>query len=161
MQFKSNSHKITEKNLLRQSFETFLQIHEIKKTVKSKNKIFLKPLFPSYMFISCDNELSQFHKINNTYGVNRLISFNNLPKAIPQIFITELKQHCDQTGKFLLQSNLKKGDRVKISNGPFSNFIATIEKLDAENRVWLLMDLINASSRISISASNLQQIKNL
>ena len=154
LQYKPNSYKIAERNLHRQQFETFLPFQEIKKIERYRDKTFHKPLFPGYMFIACDCGLSKLHKINNTYGVNKIVSFNNQPRAVSGGFIRELKQHCNQKGIFHSKNDLKIGDRVKISNGPFSNLLATIEKLDAENRVWLLMDLINVSSKISINSQN-------
>ena len=54
VQFKDNFHKIAEKNLKRQEFETFLPMQEvtIRKPSRFLNK--LVPLFPGYMFIAFD-----------------------------------------------------------------------------------------------------------
>jgi len=48
----------------------------------------------------------------------------------------------DKSGELLLKNLLKKGVHVKILNGPFANFIPTIETLDVNKRISILMDLI-------------------
>ena len=51
---------------------------------------------------------------------------------------------------------LKKGDRVTVSTGPFANFIATIEKYEDDQRIWILMDLMGRKSKIQTEAESLQ-----
>ena len=42
------------------------------------------------MFITFDKTESDWHKINNTYGVSRLVTFNSILKSIPKTFIDNL-----------------------------------------------------------------------
>ncbi len=121
LQFKSNSHHQAAKNLNRQGFETFLPLHNNTSRKLSRFINTSKPLFPGYMFIRFDREESRWHKINNTYGVSRLITFNSTLKSIPTRFVDNLMMRYDLTGKLLPIKNLKKGDQVKVLTGPFAN----------------------------------------
>jgi transcriptional antiterminator RfaH len=85
LQFKSNSHHLAVKNLNRQGFETFLPLHDTTSRRLSRFISTSKPLFPGYMFIKFDRTESEWHKINSTYGVSRLITFNSILKSIPTI----------------------------------------------------------------------------
>ena len=90
LQFKPNAHHQAAKNLTRQGFETFLPLHD---TTSRKSSRFIstsRPLFPSYMFIAFNRTDTKWHKINNTYGVSRLVTFNANLKPIPTIFIDNL-----------------------------------------------------------------------
>ena len=80
LQFKSNSHLIAAKNLTRQGFEIFLPLHDTTSRRLSRFVNTSKPLFPGYMFIRFDRAESKWHKINNTYGVSRIITFNSVLK---------------------------------------------------------------------------------
>ena len=51
---------------------------------------------------------------------------------------------------------LKKGDQVKVLNGPFANFIATVEQYETDQRIWVLMDLMGRKSKIQTEAESLQ-----
>jgi len=148
LQFKSNSHHLAEKNLTRQGFETFLPLHE--STIRRSSRFVntSKPLFPGYMFIRFDKAESGWHKINSTYGVSRLITFNSHLKSIPTKFVDSLLKRYDLSGKLLPIKKLKEGDQVAILKGPFANFIATVEKYEADQRIWILMDLMGRKTKI-------------
>ena len=157
LQFKSNSHHQAVKNLNRQGFETFLPLHN---TTSRKSSRFIntsKPLFPGYMFIRFDIAESEWHKINNTYGVSRLITFNSTLKSIPTIFVDHLMKRYDLSGKLIPIQKLKKGDQVEVLKGPFANFIATVEKYEADQRIWILMDLMGRKTKIIAPSDNLTQ----
>ena len=101
LQFKSNSHHLAAKNLKRQGFETFLPLYETTSQKLSRFVNVSKPLFPGYMFVKFDRTETGWHKINNTYGVSRLITFNSLLKSIPNKFIDSLMKRYDLSGKLL------------------------------------------------------------
>ena len=123
LQFKSNSHHLAAKNLNRQGFETFLPLHDTTSRRLSRFINTSKPLFPGYMFIRFDRAESEWHKINNTYGVSHLITFNSILKSIPTIFVDHLMKRYDSSGNLLTIKKLKKGDHVTVLKGPFVNFI--------------------------------------
>jgi transcriptional antiterminator RfaH len=55
---------------------------------------------------------------------------------------------CDLSGKLLPIERLKKGDQVKISKGPFTNFIAIILSCETDHRIWILMDLMGRKTKV-------------
>ena len=156
LQFKSNSHHLAAKNLTRQGFEIFLPLHETTSRRLSRFINTSKPLFPGYMFIKFDRAESEWHKINSTYGVSRLITFNSILKSIPTTFVDHLKKRYDLLGKLIPVKKLKKGDQVKLLKGPFANFIATVEKYEDDQRIWVLMDLMGRKSKIQAATNSLQ-----
>jgi transcriptional antiterminator RfaH len=155
LKFKSNSHHLAAKNLTRQGFEIFLPLHDTTSRRLSRFVNTSKPLFPGYMFIRFDRAESEWHKINNTYSVSRLITFNSILKSIPTTFVDSLMMRYDLSGKLLPIKKLKKGDHVTVLKGPFANFIATVEKYEADQRIWVLMDLMGGKTKIQTQSDNL------
>ena len=156
LQFKPNSHHQAVKNLNQQGFKTFLSLIDITSRKASRFINTAQPLFPGYMFITFDKTESKWHKINNTYGVLRLITFNSILKSIPNIFVDNLMKRYDSSGKLLPIKKLKKGDQVKVLNGPFANFIATVEKYETDQRIWVLLDLMGRKTKIQTHLDTLQ-----
>jgi len=148
LQFKSNAHHKAVKNLNQQGFETFLPLHDTTSRKLSRFINTSKPLFPGYMFIRFDRKKSEWHKINNTYGVSRLITVDSILKSIPTIFVDSLMKRYDLSGKLIPIQKLKKGDHVTVLKGPFANFIATIEEYETDQRIWILMDLMGQKTKI-------------
>ena len=155
LKFKSNSHRLAAKNLNRQGFETFLPLQDTTSRGTSQFINTSKPLFPGYMFIKFDRADSKWHKINSTYGVSYLITFNSILKSIPTIFVDHLMKRYDTSGKLIPIRKLEKGDHVTILEGPFANFIATVEKYEADQRIWILMDLMGRKTKIQTPSVNL------
>jgi transcriptional antiterminator RfaH len=156
LQFKSNSHHKAVKNLNQQGFETFLPMYDLTISVNSRFRNITKPLFSGYMFVAFDKTNSQWNMINNTYGVLRLVTFNSTLRSIPDKLINSLKNRCDVSGKLLSAEKLSIGDQVKILNGPFTNFVATVETLEADQRIWILLDLMGRKTKIKTYLNNLQ-----
>ena len=156
LQYKANSHHQAAENLKRQGFETFLPLHDTTSRKASRFINSTQPLFPGYMFIAFDRTESKWPKINNTYGVSRLVTFNSILKSIPTVFIENLIKRYDLSGKLLPIKGLKKGDQVKILNGPFTDLVATIETHETDQRIWVLMDLMGRKTKLQIPADTLQ-----
>jgi transcriptional antiterminator RfaH len=158
LQFKPNAHVQAIKNLNRQGFATFLPLLENTSRKSSRFINATRPLFPGYMFIEFDRGKTDWHKINNTYGVSRLVTFNTFLKSIPSSVIDDLMNRCDRSGKLLPFETLKKGDQVKILNGPFANFIATVEKHETEQRIWILINLMGRKTKLQTPSNALQTL---
>ena len=156
LQFKPNSHYQATKNLNQQGFETFLPLYETTLRKASRFISTAQPLFPGYMFVTFDRAESEWHKIKNTYGVSRLVTFNSILKSIPTKFINDLMSRYDLSGNLIPIKELKKGDQVKVSKGPFANFIATVETYETDQRIWVLMDLMGRKTLIQAPLDTLQ-----
>ena len=101
IQFKPNSHRLAERNLLRQGFETFLPMQKITRRKVSRFVSDLKPLFPGYMFVSVNSDLAPWRTINNTIGVSKIVSFEGKPKPLPLKLISGLMLRCDASSTLL------------------------------------------------------------
>lgn len=155
-QLKPNSALIAKRNLARQGFQTFLPSHG--ETARHKGRFVTrdKPLFPGYIFVAFDPGKGGWHAINSTAGITRLVSFGAEPRAVPSGIVASLMQRCDETGKLLPPPVLKAGDSVQLTTGPFADFIATVERIAPDKRVWVLLDLMGQKSRIEIEADRLR-----
>ena len=159
IQFKPNSHRLAERNLLRQGFETFLPMQKITRRKVSRFVSDLKPLFPGYMFVSVNSDLAPWRTINNTIGVSKIVSFEGKPKPLPLKLISGLMLRCDASSTLLPPKSLTEGDSVELLTGPFANFIATVDTTDPEQRIWVLMDFMGQKTRMLVTADQLQLTK--
>tara|TARA_A100001015_G_scaffold205223_1_gene229449 strand:+ start:54 stop:551 length:498 start_codon:yes stop_codon:yes gene_type:complete len=156
VQFKPNSYRIAERNLVKQGVLTFLPLLETTNRDNFKFKNNVKPLFPGYMFIEIDLNVVYWHKINNTIGVTRLVSHGGKPQEISKDVIIGLMSRCDEQGILLEPKTPVIGDCVKLLKGAFAEFIATVETIDSDKRIWVMMDLMGRSTRIQVAAENLK-----
>ena len=156
LQFKPNSHRLAERNLMRQGFETFLPMQEVTRRKSTRFVNDLRPLFPGYMLVAFQPKSAPWRKINATIGVSKLVSFDGQPRPVPLDLVSALMQRCDTAGKLLSAKQLAAGDQVELVTGPFANFIATVETIDIEQRIWVLMECMGQRTRMHVKADQLQ-----
>jgi len=157
-QYKPNCHAIAERNLNRQRFQTFLPLHEETRRKVGRFITTLRPLFNGYLFVRFDTSLGGWQAINSTYGITRLVSFGGDPQPVPHGLMSSLMRRCDVEGKLLPPQKFSVGDTVEISGGPFSEFVATVEKVDPDQRVWVLLDMMGRVTRLAVDPDALQVV---
>lgn len=155
-QLKPNSYRIAERNLARQGFRSFLPMHEETHRVRGKFTTQLRPLFPGYIFVSFDPGQGLWHKVNSTLGIARLVSIGKNPASVPIDLITQLMTRCDLEGKLQPPRILEPGDEVIISKGPFTEFVATVDKLAPDQRVFVFLNLLGRETRLAVDAAQLR-----
>ena len=159
VQIKANGFERAVANLARQGFLTFSPMQ--KKTVRhARNmKNVMRPVFPGYLFVQFGAERGDWRKINSTYGVARLVSFEkSVPASVPDRLIAGLQARCDSKGCLHAPDDLKIGERVRMVAGAFAGFVGEVENLIGEERIRLLYDFMGQKSRIDIKKSDLEKL---
>ena len=158
VQLKPNSYKLAERNLHRQGFETFLPMLETTTRRADRFVTSVKPLFPGYMFVSFETASAPWRKINSTLGVSRIVTFSDVPKAVPYGLIKALKEKSEKNDASETVLKFSKGDTVLVNSGPFAEFITKIESIDAQQRIWVLMEIMGRETRVQIAPDQLSEV---
>lgn len=156
LQFKKNSHRVAERNLNKQGFKTFLPLHDFTSNRGLKFSTSTKPLFPGYMFVSIKSDRAPWYKINSTLGVSRLICQDGVPIRVPPRVVSGLISRCDSSGRLLHPNTLQRGDSVEIQSGALTNFIAKVESIDSNRRIWVLIDLLGRITKVQVASEQLK-----
>lgn len=156
-QLKPNSEAIARRNLLQQGVGVFAPFEVVTERRGSRLAKVNKSLFPGYLFVSFDREAMRWRTINSTYGVSRLVAFGNEgPTEVPGTLISALRQRCDQDGRLIAAPQFENGDQVRLINGPFADFVGTIDELNAEQRIWVLLDVLGKGTRVAVKPTDLR-----
>jgi len=108
-------------------------------------------LFPGYIFAAVDLENPKWRAIFHTPGVSRIIMGSaNAPAFVPPSFMEDLMARCDESGNLVPADPFKSGDRVCVTSGPFAGIVTTIEKVDEEKRVWILLDILGGGRAVTV-----------
>lgn len=157
LQLKPNSHARAILNLGRQGVATFMPC-QISQACGASEPV-KTPLFPGYLFASFRPETISFKTVNSTYGVSRLVTFGTyVSNGLPPKLIEGLKARCDENGILKPARDLQINDTVRITSGPFAEFIAIVEDLQTEDRVRVLFDLMGQRTKAEIPICDLRRI---
>jgi transcriptional antiterminator RfaH len=119
----------------------------MRKTVRHARKVrcIFAPLFPNYLFIRLDITGDLWRSVNGTRGVIRLIAQDETPQPVPTGIVESLQARMSEDGSMNWALSLKIGQVVRISHGPFADFVGTLERLDAADRVRVLLNMLGRS----------------
>jgi transcription elongation factor/antiterminator RfaH len=143
-----------EFHLRAQGFRTHLP--QIQKTVRHARqlKTVRAPLFPRYLFIILNPSRDPWLSVRSTVGVSHLVSCDGRPIPVPAGVVESLIDH-EEDGLALLGSGLAKGQSVRVMIGPFANFVGTLDKLDENGRVRILLEMMGTAIPIALHRSAL------
>lgn len=79
-------------NLQRQGFEAWLPMIALEKVRRSRLTQVTEPMFSRYLFIRLDTTQTNWSPIRSTLGVSKLVSFGNVPAAVPDALIDMLRE---------------------------------------------------------------------
>ncbi len=145
--------------LISQDVEAFYPYLKVKPVNPRSKKE--RPFFPGYMFVHLDVEIEGRNVLRWMAGVYGLVSFDEEPVVVPDKLIQTLKhrlQLIHQEGGLVFE-NLKKGDNVRITQGPFAGHDAIFDtRLSGKDRVQVFLSYLNDRSiRVQIDASEIEK----
>jgi transcription termination/antitermination protein NusG len=87
------------------------------------------------MFVILDPERDQWRAVNGTLGVARLVMQGERPHPVPPGIVETLVASTGPNGLLQMRPQLKVGDPVKLTQGPFAEYLGTLDRLDDSGRV--------------------------
>jgi transcriptional antiterminator RfaH len=115
-------------------------------------------LFPGYLFARF-HAPTMAHKIRHTRGVTQLVGMSLAPTEIDDGIIAMIRGRIGADGCVALGVNLRAGDLVRVTAGPFRDFIGVFEAATtAAQRVTLLLAAVQAPIRLSIDGALVERL---
>ena len=85
----------------------------------------------------------------------RIVSLSGPPTPVPSEIVNEFISRCDGDGILHSTQGLDVGQDVQVLREPFAKFVAKVEEISPDQRVWILIDLLGQSSRISVAKDSI------
>ena len=146
-------------NLEQQGFQCYLPMLSLQKLIRGRLKVVEEPLFPRYLFIFLDSghHGQNWAPIRSTIGVSSLVTFGRTPAKIDAEMIDVLYEQ--QAGiKMAPKLLFHQGERLLVSDGPFSGLEAIYQIPSGENRAMVLIELMGKLAQMQIPPSQLRKI---
>ena len=139
-------------HIMRQGFDGYLPRYLKRRRHARRTDTVQSPLFPGYLFVGMDPERARWRALNSTIGVSELICHSGLPAPIPDDVIEDIKRHEDESGYVILGEHaaLKKGDKVRITDGAMTDHVGIFDAPSDQHRVFLLLELLGRQVRVKM-----------
>lgn len=114
-----------------------------KQTVKEK-------IFPGYMLVKMILIDESWLAVRTTQGVTGFVGVGNKPTPLPQREVETIQKYMAQ-GAPTYKSNFSLGEAVKIVEGPFTDMLGTIDKVDEEKgKVIVLVSIFGREAPVEL-----------
>jgi transcription elongation factor/antiterminator RfaH len=142
-------------HLRAQGFRTY--VPHFLKTVRHARQLrtVRNPLFPRYLFVILDLERDRWLSIRSTIGVSSLFVCDGRPVPVPAGIVESLIERTDEFQVTRLDVELAQGQAVRILTGPFADFVGTLDRLDTNGRVRVLLEIMGSTVPVAVQRSSL------
>jgi len=153
--------RIHSMNMQDKIFRVLVPMEDEVEFKDGKRKITPKKVFPGYVLVEMDMDDSSWYVVRNTSGVTGFVgSPGSGEKPIPlqeKEVKTILKQMGIETPK--LKIDFKKGDRVKVTSGPFFDFTGLIDEIAPEKeKVRALISIFGRETPVELEFYQIEKV---
>jgi transcriptional antiterminator RfaH len=146
---KARSEEVARFHLTRKSIEAFYP--KLILPVSNKPGRHIVSLFPNYLFVRIDVATPEYSQVTWCQGIKRLVSFGGTPAVVEEHIIDFMRQQADQDGLILARPDVKIGDEVQITSGPFKGLVGIIqEPPNSKSRVKVLMGILSRNVQVEV-----------
>lgn len=140
VQTKPRAEKRAVEHLRNQGFDAWTPTFHKTRRHARRVDLVQAPLFPGYAFVALDLASQAWEPINSTWGVVRLLCQRGRPTPLPGAFMDALLEMTDENGSVTLpEKQLSRGQKLRITGGPFQEYIGTLVDLSGHDRVAVLL----------------------
>lgn len=126
----------------------------------------LAPLFPRYLFVRFDPQLSAWAKINSTRGCERvLMRADGEPALVPPQVMDALLARMNGglvdlgNGAEIPAPSVRHADQISIGSGPMSGHSGLFDHYaDDSRRAWVLLSLMGRSVRVLVDSASVRSV---
>ena len=144
--------QIALENLQRQDFTAYCPMLRRRRSHARRVTSVLRPLFPGYLFVSTGTNFGRWRPILSTYGVRSIVRSGQNISCIDHAFIATLRGREVDGAIVRPLMPYQVGQSVKIADGPFDGLVATVIEMDEKERLVVLLDLMNRSTKVSLGS---------
>ncbi len=127
----------------------------VKKGKKTKNK---EKVFPGYILVKMILDDNSWLVVRTTEGVTGFVGAGLKPTPISEKEVEAIMKFVEQEQpKF--KSKFSIGEAVKITSGPFADFLGTIESIDEERgKIKVLVSIFDRETPVELDFLQVQKL---
>lgn len=122
-----------------------------KKTVKEK-------IFPGYMLVQMEMTDDAWLAVRTTQGVTGFVGMSSKPTPLPKHEVEAIQKYMSQVEP-QFKADFVEGEAVKITDGPFADFLGTVDSIDEEKgQVKVLINIFGRETPVEMDFLQVQKV---
>jgi transcriptional antiterminator NusG len=143
-------HRIESMGVEDQIFQVLVPMEEEIEIKNGQRQTVNKKVFPGYVLVEMAMSDESWYVVRNTPGVTSFVGSGNRPTPLVEAEVKKiLKQMGVEAPKFKVQ--FQKGQSVRVKDGPFAEFIGTVDEVNPEkNKVKVLVSIFGRETPVEL-----------
>lgn len=122
-----------------------------------KKRIVKRKIFPGYVLVEMEVNDRSWYVVRNTPGVTGFVGSATKPTPLNEAEVKNIlkTQGGDEEPK--VQISVEIGEQVRITSGPFENFVATVTEINEEKgTIKGLIDMFGRETTVEVDYSQIE-----
>jgi transcriptional antiterminator NusG len=126
--------------------------------VKGQRRTTTRKFFPGYMFVQMHMDDRTFHLVKNTPKITGFLG-GTKPTPVPEKQITGLQANIvEGKQKPRAKITFEVGDNVRVVEGPFANFSASVEEVKQDKqKVKVLVSIFGRATPVELDFTQVEK----
>ncbi len=122
-----------------------------KSTIKEK-------IFPGYLLVKMVMDDSTWLAVRTTPGITGFVGAGNNPSPLTKKEVADIQKFVSTPAK-RFKTRFSQGEAVKITDGPFSDFLGTIQEIDEEKgKVKVLVSIFGRETPVELDLLQITKV---
>jgi transcription termination/antitermination protein NusG len=139
--------------------EVLVPTESVMEVVKGQRRTTTRKFFPGYMFVQMALDDRTFHLVKNTPKITGFLG-GTKPTPVPEREITGVQTSMSEGGKPKPKARVvfDAGDSVRVIDGPFANFSATVEEVKADKqKVKVSLSMFGRATSVELDFAQVEK----
>ena len=125
---------------------------------RGQRKTVNEKIFPGYMLVQMELTDDSWLAVRTTQGVTGFVGVGNKPTALPKHEVEAIKKYMNQAAP-QYKADFVEGEAVKIVDGPFAEFIGTVNEINSgKGKVFVLVNIFGRETPVELDFLQVKKI---
>jgi len=151
--------RVRNANLTEYFGDVLVPTESVMEVVKGQRRTTTRKFFPGYMFVQMVLDDRTFHLVKNTPKITGFLG-GTKPTPVPEREITGVQSNISEGGKPKPKARVvfEAGDSVRVTDGPFANFSATVEEVKADKqKVKVSLSMFGRATSVELDFAQVEK----
>lgn len=151
--------KAQEAGLEEDIAEILVPQEEVIEVKKGKKELVKKCMYPSYVFIKSKMNVNLYNTLKRLPLVTGFVGSKNEPIPIDDLEVKKIVDKIKQAKETpRLSISFEHGEKVRVIEGPFSNFVGTVEEVDiTKARLKILISIFGRPTPVELDYNEVEK----
>ncbi|MBZ0157649.1 MAG: transcription termination/antitermination protein NusG [Alphaproteobacteria bacterium] len=116
-----------------------------------------RKFYPGYILVEMELDDETWHLIKNTLRVTGFVG-GSKPVPLPEEEVDVIVQQMEKGPAPQVKSQFEKGESVRITDGPFSNFVGYVDEVDMDHgRLRVMVSIFGRQTPVELAFSQVEK----